>query len=214
MIKVLIADDHKIFVDGLISLLTREHNISVVAKAHNGIEMLDCLENYDVDIVLSDINMPVMDGLKAAKIILKKFPNVKVIMLSMHNRNAIIKEVVKIGVHGYVLKSGDNAELVNTINKVFTGERYYSFEVKKILDNIADNKKHFDDILISKKEQRIIKHICDGFTSKEIADILNLSIYTVETHRKNLLIKTKSKNVVALVNYAYKNNIVDYSVNS
>ncbi|OYT10688.1 MAG: DNA-binding response regulator, partial [Bacteroidetes bacterium 4572_112] len=111
MIKILIADDHKLFVDGLISLLTMEHNISIVAKAYSGKEMLDCLSKYDIDVVLSDINMPGIDGVEAAKVAMKKYPKLKIIMLSMHKGSMIIRQVIKMGVHGYILKNTDNAEL-------------------------------------------------------------------------------------------------------
>ena len=209
MIRVLIADDHKIFVDGLVHLLAMEHNISIIAKAHTGVELIDRLKNNDIDVVLSDINMPEMNGLEASSYIVKHYPNVKVILLSMHNRQAIIKEVIKIGVNGYVLKSADNVELVNAINNVFEGKNYFSKEVLDIIKNIELNKRSENEIVITKKELKILKFLCEGFTSREIADKLGLSHYTVDTHRKNLLLKTKSKNVVSLVNYAYKNSLID-----
>ncbi len=208
MIKVLVADDHKIFVDGLISLLTLEHNISIVAKAHNGNELIECVKKYDVDVILSDINMPEMDGKDAAGIIIKEYPDIKIIMLSMHNRTAIIKEMEEMGVHGYVLKSCDNAELVDAINTVYLGKRYFSKEVKMVLDNSKVGINDDEEMLITARELSIIKLLCKGQTSKEIGLNLGLSVFTVDTHRKNLLIKTKCKNVVSLVNYAYKNNIV------
>ncbi|RLD43948.1 MAG: DNA-binding response regulator [Bacteroidetes bacterium] len=208
MIKVLVADDHKIFVDGLISLLTLEHNISIVAKAHNGNELIECVKKYDVDVILSDINMPEMDGKDAAGIIIKEYPDIKIIMLSMHNRTAIIKEMEQMGVHGYVLKSCDNAELVDAINTVYLGKRYFSKEVKIVLDNAKVGRNDDEEMLITARELSIIKLLCKGQTSKEIGLNLGLSVFTVDTHRKNLLIKTKCKNVVSLVNYAYKNNIV------
>jgi len=213
MIRVLIADDHKLFVDGLISLLAKEENINVVAKAHNGKEMLECLNLYDIDVVLSDINMPEMDGMEAAKIALRKHRKVKIVMLSMHKGSMIIREVIKIGVHGYILKNTDNAELVHAINTVYDGKSFFSNEVQKVLVDSAAMLDENKNVIITKREKSVIKLLCQGNTSSEIADILKLSVYTIDTHRKNLMLKTKSKNVIALVNYAYKNNLVDIKPN-
>lgn len=213
MIKILIADDHKLFVDGLISLLTMEHNISIVAKAYSGKEMLDCLSKYDIDVVLSDINMPGIDGVEAAKIAMKKYPKLKIIMLSMHKGSMIIRQVIKMGVHGYILKNTDNAELVNAINTVYNGSNYYSNEVQKVLIDSAAMRDKNKDIIITSREKSVIELICLGHTSQEIANKLKISVYTIDTHRKNLLLKTKSKNVIALVNYAYKNNLVEIKPN-
>ncbi len=213
MIKILIADDHKLFVDGLISLLTMEHNISIVAKAYSGKEMLDCLSKYDIDVVLSDINMPGIDGVEAAKVAMKKYPKLKIIMLSMHKGSMIIRQVIKMGVHGYILKNTDNAELVNAINVVYNGNSYYSNEVQKVLIDSAAMRDKNKDIIITSREKSVIELICLGHTSQEIAAKLKISVYTIDTHRKNLLLKTKSKNVIALVNYAYKNNLVEIKPN-
>src|SRR5688500_11056491 len=132
-IKLLIADDHAILRDGIVSLMKQEPSFMVVATAANGYEVMDILATKEVDVCLLDINMPGLDGMEAAKLIREKMPAIKIIMLTTYNDKEIISELIHIGVAGYLLKNSDRQELVEAVNKVMKGRHYFSEEVENIL---------------------------------------------------------------------------------
>ncbi|HVK96373.1 MAG TPA: response regulator transcription factor [Flavisolibacter sp.] len=211
-VKILIADDHKLLLDGISSLLEDEEGIEIVAKAFNGIEVLDILKTKECDICLLDISMPELDGIATAKLIKERNPSVKVMMLTTYNDREFVEELVDIGVFGYLLKNSTKEELVQAIRKVYSGGMYFSDEVQQTLfrDYVKlTREKNQKDVMLTHREVEILKLLAKEFTNEKIAKELNISYRTVETHRKNLLHKTDSHNLAGLLKYAYSKNLID-----
>ena len=217
MIKVLITDDHQMFIDGIKALLVDSEEIHVVAMANNGEEALEKLKNQPIDVVIMDINMPVMNGIEATKQIKEKYPDVKILALTMYIEKELITEIVKAGATGYILKNTGKEELVNALTTIAKGEKFYSSDValkmmdaKTTLEYAEDLKDHKNlNINLTKREEEILKLIAQEYTTTQIAEKLFISFFTVETHRKNLIRKLNVKNVAGLVKFAIKNGLVD-----
>ena len=209
MITVLIADDHTMFREGITSLLKNEKEIAVVGEVRNGIEALAFIEGNVPDIILMDIEMPEMDGLKATAKIRKKHPGIKIIALTMHKRSAFIKHMLKAGASGFVPKNSGKKELVAAIEAVHSGEAYYTRDVmRSVMDGIR-GKEEKNETPLSTREIEIIKLIANEMTTPEIATKLHLSPLTVETHRKNILLKLGLRNVAGIVRYAFNKGWLD-----
>ncbi len=206
--NILIADDHKIFREGISQLIQRNSkNITHIEEANNGEETISILKKSLIDVVLLDVNMPLKDGIETAKEIKKFWPEVKIIMLTMHDSQKYIKHLMEIGVHGYLLKTVSSQELLEAIETVLNDENYYDKNVQvSFLESFSSNNME-QDIHLTKRERDILKLICEELNTNEIADELCISAYTVETHRKNLLSKTGAKNVAGLVKFALNNNL-------
>ncbi|MDX9882540.1 MAG: response regulator transcription factor [Prolixibacteraceae bacterium] len=209
--KIIIVDDHTLFRNGLKILLNNLKDYRVVAEASNGKEFLDLLETIRPDLVLLDIEMPVMDGIKAAETALKKFPELKIITLSMYGEEDYYYQMVNAGVKGFVLKNSDIKEVKAALETVFEGGSYFSSE---LLENLVNNLKTIkkDKELhteLSEREMEILVLICQGYSNQEIADQLFISKRTVDKHRANILEKSESKNTAQLVVYAIKNRLVE-----
>ena len=202
-IKLLIADDHTILRDGIVSLLQSEESFAVTGTACNGYEVLDLICKKDFDVCLLDISMPGLDGMETAKLIKERKPAIKIIMLTTYNDPEIISELVHIGVSGYLLKNSDKQELVEAINKVMKGRYYFSEEVEKIILQGLSDKKSGEVITLTERELEVMKLLAREYTNDKIADELHISFRTVETHRKNIMQKTKSHNLAGLLKYAY-----------
>jgi len=205
-IKVLLVDDHQIIIDGLKSLLKNSDEISVVAEANNGREALRILDILEIDVVLMDIDMPVLNGIDTLKEIGKQSFGVKVIILSMHNEAGMIKSLMSIGANGYLLKSCTQEELIGAIRKVASGQSYFSTEVTLSLLNPAQSNQPTE--LLTDRETEIIKLIAEGFSNKEIGSKLFISHRTVDTHRTNLMKKLDVSNIAGLISYAIRNGLV------
>jgi DNA-binding NarL/FixJ family response regulator len=205
-IKVLLVDDHQIIIDGLKSLLKNSDEIIVVAEANNGREALRILDILEIDIVLMDIDMPVLNGIDTLKEIGKRGLAVKVIILSMHNEAGMIKSLINIGANGYLLKSCAQEELIGAIRKVASGQSYFSADVTLSLLNPAQSNQPTE--LLTDRETEIIKLIAEGFSNKEIGLKLFISHRTVDTHRTNLMKKLDVSNIAGLISYAIRNGIV------
>ena len=210
MIKILIADDHQMFIDGLRSLLEGSKEICVVGEAGNGQQVLDLCEHQEVDIVIMDINMPVMDGIQATRELLKKHPSIKILALSMYNDKEYITDILKAGALGYILKNTGKENLLKAINTLQSGDNYLADEVSKTLLNSFIRKPRLMQIMekLSGREKEVLECIASGRTTHEIAEQLFISKNTVETHRKNLLYKLKARNTAELVNNAYKQRLI------
>jgi len=208
-IKIIIAEDHEIFLDVLKNTITRNYDIQVIATAVNGQDLLQKLTVYKPDLILLDIRMPIMDGMEAAIEIKKNYPNIKIIMLTMHSDLSIIKEMMDIGIHGYILKNSNIKEIINSIEKVLEGELYYGTEVKESLIEEVVEKPMTDNIVISRIEKEILSLVCAGNTDEQISQQLELNITTIELYLKKLYIRIKLDNRDDLIRYAYENNLIE-----
>lgn len=205
MIKVLIADDHNMFLEGLLSLLGGIPNVEVVASAHDGEDVLRQLKSTEVDLLLLDINMPKKTGIEVLAELKNKKSQVKIALLSMHNDRSTIEAAMKAGADAYLLKNSSRAQLETAINEVYAGKNYFVDEVKDILISTFRSDNLSQEIRLTPREIEVLQLICEELTTAQIADRLFVSVNTVETHRKNLLSKTGAKNSVGLAKFAMQN---------
>ncbi|MFI5135112.1 MAG: response regulator, partial [Chitinophagales bacterium] len=213
--RVVIADDHQIFIEGIKALLKDDEKVSMVGEASDGEELMELLSTKDVDVVLMDINMPKLNGIEATKRINQKFPKVKVLSLTMVEDANRISDMMKAGAAGYLLKTSGKSELISAITNVKNGERYLSSEVsRKLIDSVLNEgmSGHISSDRspqITNREREIIKLIIREMTNDEIAKHLNNSPMTIITHRKNLLRKLGVKNTAGLVKYAMQHGLAE-----
>ncbi len=210
-IRVLLVDDHQLILVGLKSLMRDTQEIAVAGEAENGREALRLLNILDVDVVLMDIDMPVMNGIDALKEIKRFKPGIKVIILSMHDEAGMIKNLMAIGADGYILKNSSREELINAIRGVARGDQYFSTGVTRSLLNAS--KPEFQPLnpeveILTVREEEILKLIAQGFSNREIGVKLFISYRTVDTHRTNLMKKLNANNIAGLISYAIKNDLV------
>jgi two-component system nitrate/nitrite response regulator NarL len=204
--QILLVDDHAILLDGIKTLLEKVEGISVTATAQSAEKALHILKDTEVDLVITDFNMPGMDGLSLIHSIKKINPKIKTIVLSMHDETHLVKEILRSGVNGYVLKKDTHHELLKAIHEVEQGKIYLSSDINKIL---IDNLQNPDDgKLLSDREREIVKLIAKEYSNKQIAEKLFISERTVETHRKNIFKKTGTNSLVGLIKFAYANNLI------
>ena len=210
-IKVIIADDHKIVVDGLKSLLVSEKNIEVVGEAFDGKQALHMIENNEVDIAILDIEMPVISGIALTKIIKKAHKNVKVLILSMYNTEKFVHNVIEIGADGYILKNKGKEELILAIKCIMEGDDYFGREVDRTFRQ-SQKKKNDEtkNAKLTKREIEVLKLIALGDTTPIISKKLHIAHSTVETHRRHLIEKTGVRGSKGLVKYAFENNYVSF----
>lgn len=214
-IKIMIADDHQIVIDGIKAMLATELDIEIIGEALNGQILINQLKNLSPDIILVDINMPLMDGVETTRRIVSHFNGIKILILSTYDDVRLVKEILKLGAKGYVLKTAAKRELISAIRSLQEGGTFFSKDISdKVLKSmmldepIESSSTGLPPVGLTKRELEILKLIAMEFTGPEIAKKLFISINTVETHRKNLVRKTKSKNTIALVKYAMKHDII------
>ena len=207
-IKLLIADDHPLLRNGIVSLLKSEESFVVVATAGNGNEVLELVAKKNIDVCLLDINMPGMDGMDTARLLKEKKPEIKIIILTTYNDREIISELVHIGVSGYLLKNSDKQELVEAINKVMKGRYYFSEEVENIILQGLTEKKSIEVVSLTERELEVVQLLAREYTNDKIAGELHISYRTVETHRKNIMQKTKAHNLAGMLKYAYSKGLL------
>jgi DNA-binding NarL/FixJ family response regulator len=213
VIKVAIADDHTLFRTGVKTSLSSRKDIQMVAEAENGMQLLNLLKHIKPDVVLLDIQMPIMDGLTTLPEIKKLYPDVKVIMLSMHNDHSMITRMMEIGANSYLTKESDSETIYQAIRTCFEQEFFFNELTNKALLNGLRMKKPSDvatpDVHLTDKEITILKLMCEEKSTKEIADMVDLSPRTVEAIRDKLKTKTGVKSMAGLVMYAVKAGIVE-----
>ncbi len=208
-IRLIIADDHQLFRNGLKILLDAFDEFTVAGEAGNGSELLNILPECDCNIVLMDINMPVMDGITATRKALEINPDIRVIALSMYGEEEYYYKMVDAGAKGFLLKDSDINEVRDAILAVNGGGNYFSQELlHHVIQKIKTRETETKMANLSKREKEILMKICEGLSNQEIADTLFISKRTVDKHRANLLSKTGSKNTAALIFYALKNKII------
>nr|WP_321452272.1 response regulator transcription factor [uncultured Carboxylicivirga sp.] len=213
IIKILLVDDHTMIRQGLKSFLNKE-DFEVLAEAKNGVEALNYLNNSKVDVLVTDIMMPEMDGIELCKRVTNEFPEINVLALTMMNENYNIKKMLGAGAKGYILKDCTQDQLRDAIKAVYQGKNYYSQEVTNIImegltSQPAPKKRLVSEIPLTKRETEILHLICKEKTNQEIADELFISNRTVEAHKRNLLDKTGCKNIAGLVLYAVERKLFD-----
>lgn len=210
-INLLIADDHTMFLQGIISLLEQEPNITIVGKAVNGNEALEIVKKGVVDFIILDVSMPEMDGIELSKILKKQHPNVKILIVSTHSNVMIVSRLIRIGVNGYLLKNAEKQELLKAIHTIALGENYFAEELEeKHLTNSSRIEKQVSNLTeLSSREKEILVLIAHEYNTAEIAEKTFISLNTVNTHRRNLLSKLNAKNTAGLVKYAVENGLVD-----
>lgn len=206
--KILIADDHQLFNDGMKLMLAAENNLEVVGQVFSGKDVLDAVHRVQPDVVLLDINMPHLNGLEAADKLLKNYPNVRIIMLTMYSDRKFVDDCQRMGVPGYILKNSGVDEVVNAIDTVLAGKRYYD---PKLTKTTTPNQ-HADDpfqkqFQLTKREVEIISLVGQSFTNEEMADKLFLSVATVKTHRNNINLKLGINKPADLVRFALEHGL-------
>jgi DNA-binding NarL/FixJ family response regulator len=206
-IKVILVDDHHIVLDGLESLLQREPEFQVLASLHSGEEVLEMLKSQQPHVLLTDFSLPGISGIDFVRQVRRLYPQVRIIVLSMHDEAHIIKSVLKEGVEGYLLKNIQHSELKSAIRHISQGLPYVSPEVTRLLMDEM-NKPKDEPELLTDRELDVLRLIAKEFSNKEIADKLFISERTVETHRKNIFRKTKTSSLVGLIKFAYEHKMV------
>lgn len=210
-ICIVLADDHQLILDGLNSLLKSREDILVAGEAKNGRDALSLVKLLDPDIVLMDIDMPVMNGIEALKEIKKSSPSTKVIILSMHEESGMIKSLMALGASGYLLKSCSQDELLGAISSVAMGQQYFSQgAVRSLLQTESSpaSSAHELSELLTDRETEVLQLIAEGFSNKEIGAKLFISHRTVDTHRTNLMKKLNVGNIAGLISFAIKKGLV------
>jgi DNA-binding NarL/FixJ family response regulator len=208
-IKILLADDHTIVRQGLKLILAAHGDLEVVGEAANGREAVELAAALKPDIVLMDVAMPELNGIEATRRIVQAAPRLRVLVLSMHKEAVYVREILKAGARGYILKDAIDTELVNAVRSVARGDGYISPAVSGALLN--DYRQNVTDPLdlLSSREREVLQLIAEGKTNKEIAVRLNLSVYTVDSHRGKIMEKLNLHNTGELVRFAVKSGLVD-----
>jgi len=205
---MVVVDDHPIVISGISGLLSDLENVEIIEKMQSGVALLDYMERNEVDLVLLDIFLPVITGIDLCKAIKQKFPQVVVIGMSSQSERSLVMQFIQNGGNGYILKSASFDEFKNCINKAIEGEIVFSDEVKIIVSQPLSE--DLDTIpSLSRREKDIAILLSKGKQTQEIADELFLSFLTVQTHRRNILQKYKTKNVAELITLLLKNNLLD-----
>lgn len=205
MIRLIIAEDHQLLIEGLISILTEVEDLVLFDPVNDGIKLIKSLRSNPADMVLLDLNMPNMDGIKTLEVMKREFPGIKVIVLTNYNQPQLVDKIKKLGANGYILKSSASVVLKEAIAMVARGESYF----EQSLDQEVDGNHFFiDDFMkkfrLTRREVEIIKMIERELTSKEISDNLFISEFTVGTHRKNIMRKLEVKNIAGLIKIAHQ----------
>lgn len=208
-INVLIVDDHQIVIDGLKALLSDYDGVSMKGEARNGREALEMLDVLKVDVVLLDLDMPVMGGVDFMKELAKSKHDVKVIVLTMHDEKAMIRTLLDLGAHGYLLKNSSRDELIQAIEGVIEGKQHLSEEVHTMLLTPDKDLRSGKLAELTEREVEILKCVAEGFSNKEIGDKLFISPRTVDTHRTNVMQKLELHNVAGMVRFAIQNGLLD-----
>jgi len=214
VIKVAIADDHALFRAGVKTSLAGHKDVELIAEADNGRQLLNLLNHIEPDVILLDIQMPIMDGIQTLPEIRKIRPEAKVIILSMHNDHSMISKLMEIGANSYLTKNSDSETIYQAIKTCFDQEFFFNELTNKALltglrTKRTDTMNGPTDVSLSDKELRVLKLMCEEKTTKEIADIVDISPRTVEAIRDKLKTKTGAKSMAGLVMYAVKNGIIE-----
>lgn len=206
MQKVFLVDDHVILLNGLVSILEENDDFEVMGTASNVADTLQFLRTKQPDVLITDYNLPDDDGLTLVRKARRLYPDLKILVLSMHDESHLVKEILKEGINGYVLKKDSESELIQALYDVKNGKTFLSNDINKML--IQSLHGNDEQKLLTEREREILKLIAKEYTNKDIAEELFISERTVETHRKNIFRKTKTNSLVGLIKFAYANNLI------
>ena len=198
MIRVLLVDDHQMFMDGLELLLKRTDSYEVAGKVNDPLQVIDFLASAPVDLVLADIQMPGVNGIDLLKRVLSRYPKIKVVMISMHEDDEFVNEIQSLGGYGFLPKSMDSAKMVQELDKVVADQKVFPKRQKKAVAT-----QHF-----SERELEILRLLAQGKNSYEIANQLFITLNTVKTHRRNMLRKLNASNTSQLLKIGFDNNLI------
>jgi len=213
-VRILMVDDHQMFIDGMKSLLSRQDKYQITAEANDGRQALQVLEERgsEIDLIITDLSMPVMPGLELVKEVKSTYhDDIKILVLSMHNNRETVGEIVMSEAEGYILKNTGKEELITALDRICDGGTYYSNEVISIMiERVVKEKKREEAAkFLTEREIEILKLILEENSSEEIAEKLFISRRTVDTHRKNILHKTEAKTIVGVMKFAIKYDLVN-----
>ncbi len=208
-IRIIFADDHEVMRDGFQFMMSKQTDVVLVGEARHGEQLLLLAGQLKPDIVITDIQMPVMNGIEATAEIVKQFPAIGVIAFSMHNEESLIVDMLKAGAKGYILKSAGKEEVIAAVIAVYKGESYYCRETDRIISGMRAGN-NLKKTKFTETETTVIKLICQELSSLEIAHILNLSRRTIDGYREKILEKMRAKNTAGIVLYAIKNKIFEF----
>ena len=215
-IKILFADDHAIVRDGLRLLFKSDSQFTIVGEAANGIEVLDLLNKSKPDIAVLDISMPKLNGIETTKIIKEKYPGIRILILTIHENEEYIQQMLLAGADGYVVKNAEKKEIFDAVRAVANNETYFSPGVSKVLlEGLIKRTREKENVetdiynKLTRREIEVLRLIAEGFTSKEISQKLFLSISTVNSHRMNMMKKLDIHDSTSLVKYAIQKNLID-----
>ncbi|TXE11226.1 response regulator [Algoriphagus aquimarinus] len=204
-IRIVLLDDHHIVLEGLRFLLDQDPAFSVLASFTQPEKVIPFLQTHETDILLTDYSMSGMNGLELIKKVKANYPSVKCVLLSMHDEPAVVRDAMKSQISGFLFKNISKAELKNALQKINSGLVYISPEISTQLLNVRQNQL---DISLTEREMDILELIIKEFSNKQIADTLQISERTVETHRKNVFRKTSTTNLVGLMKYVFENKLM------
>ncbi len=212
-IKLGVVDDQHLFRKGLISLIREFEELDIIVEASNGNELVEQLKISQPEVILLDLEMPGMDGIETTMYLKRMHPEIKILILTMHNEEEIILHLIEKGAHGFLLKDHPIETLVDAIYAVIENGYYFNDHVSKVMvKGLVRNQKikpSFNEVRLSEREVEVVRLICREYTNKEIADKLFISVRTVDGHREKVLQKTGAKNTAGIVMYAIRNNILD-----
>lgn len=202
-IKIIIADDHQLFIDGIKSILAKEIGITIIGEVNNGLQLYKLIEDgLKPDVVLTDIRMPILDGVSVTKMLSKDYPNIKVLALSMYDQSLDVIEMLDAGAKGYVTKNVEKAKLIQAIHTLAKGNYYISDHLPKDIKAWFSSENIISEKALTRREKEILQLIAKGRTTIEMAKELKLSKFTIDTHRKNIHKKLGIKSNTGLVKYA------------
>ena len=207
--RIIVVDDHIIFRKGLQTILNEIDIVKVVGEASNGNELLDLLKKQETDIIFMDIKMPYMDGVEATRKVLAKYPNIKIVALTMFEEISYFNQMIEAGASGFLLKKTTTEELEKAIKLVLMDESYFSEEFMSSVNKYIKPKLKDSNIQLTDREQEVLELICKGFSNAEIAKMLGVSSRTVDGFRAKLFEKTGAKNAPNLVMFALKNGLIN-----
>ena len=212
MIRIALADDHRVLLEGIESLINQEKDLAVVAKAHHGEELLAKLSTTQVDLVVLDIDMPGKNGIEICSTILSLYPQTRILVMSMHQDPFHVQTMVNKGVDGYLTKNATHQEMLQAIRSVASHTPYFSQEAHRALQQPIEESPELGEpkfiLKLSPREKEVLRLIVEEHTTTEIGDKLCISIKTVETHRRNLLSKLNARNTAGLVRIAVEQGLV------